>query len=159
MVNANNQTTDFWYEGVALVRITMGVVLIFHGWQLFESHDMKELIALLFDMAIPFAEAMAYTANLVELGGGFFLILGLFTRIITALLFCTFMFNTFVLGDGRIFTENEHPFLLAMISLLFFFTGAGRFSIDYILSVNRREDNNDSGLSVSKKFGRYVSKS
>lgn len=159
MVKASNQTTDFWYDGIALVRITIGVVLIFHGWQLFESHDIKEMAALLPNLAIPFPKVIAYTTSLVQLAGGFFLILGLFTRTITALLFCTFIFMTFILGDGRIFTENEHPFLLAMMSLLFFFTGAGRFSIDYILSLNRKEDNNDGGLSVGKKFGRYVSKS
>jgi putative oxidoreductase len=102
---------------------------------------------------------MAYSGKLIELLGGFFLILGLFTRVITALLFITFVFITFVMGEGRIFTDNQHPFLLSLLSLIFFFTGAGRFSIDYILFINRKEDKKDSNMSVSKRFGRYVSKS
>jgi putative oxidoreductase len=159
MVNTNNQSPGVWYDGIAIVRIMLGVLLIFHGLQLFQTNDMDGFADVLFNMAIPFPEAMAYTGKLVELIGGFFLILGLFTRLITALLFLTFIFITFVMGEGKIFTDNQHPFLLAMISLLFFFTGAGRLSIDYILFINKKEDKKDTGLSVSKRFGRYVSKS
>jgi putative oxidoreductase len=95
----------------------------------------------------------------VELTGGFFLILGLFTRLMTALLFISFMFLSFVMGEGKVFAENQLSFLFGLMSLSFFFTGAGRFSIDYILFVNRKDDHTDSNLSVSKRFGRYVSKS
>jgi hypothetical protein len=63
------------------------------------------------------------------------------------------------MGEGKIFSDNQHPFLLSLLSLMFFFTGAGRLSIDYILFINRKEDKKDSSMSVSKRFGRYVSKS
>jgi putative oxidoreductase len=159
MVNLNNQSPGVWYDGIALVRIAVGVLLVFHGWQVFESHDMNGFADLLFNMSIPFPEAMAYTGKLVELTGGFFLVLGLFTRLMTALLFLTFIFITFVMGEGKFLTDNQLPFLYALISLLFFFTGAGRLSIDYILFINRNDDNKDAGMAVSKRFGRYVSKS
>lgn len=158
MINLN-QSPGVWYDGIALVRIVVGVMLIYHGLQLFETHDMSVFTDLLFNMAIPFPEAMAYTGKLVELMGGFFLILGLFTRVTTVLLFCTFMFITFYLGEGKIFSDNQLPFLFALISLIFFFTGAGRLSIDFILFINRKEDKKENNVSVSKRFGRYVSKS
>jgi putative oxidoreductase len=158
MVNTN-QSPGVWYDGIALVRITVGVMLTIHGWQLFEAHDMNVIADLLFNMSIPFPEAMAYTGKIVELTGGFFLVLGLFTRMMTALLFLAFMFITFVLGEGKILTENQLPFLFALISLVFFFTGAGRLSVDFILFINRKEDNDDGGVAVGKGFGRYVSKS
>lgn len=159
MVNTDNQSPGVWYDGIALVRIALGVLLIYHGWQLFETQDMNSFADILFNMSMPFPEAMAYTGKLVELLGGFFLILGLFTRLVTALLIASFIFITFVMGEGKIFTDNQHPFLLSLLSLMFFFTGAGRLSIDYILFINRKEDKKDSSLSVSKRFGRYVSKS
>lgn len=159
MVNINSQSPGVWYDGIALVRIAVGVMLIFHGWQVFETHDMNGFADVLFNISIPFPEAMAYTGKLVELTGGFFLILGLFTRVMTALLFVTFIFITFVMGDGKFLTDNQLPFLYALISLLFFFTGAGRLSIDYILFINRNEENKDTSMTDSKKFGRYVSKS
>lgn len=158
MININ-QSPGVWYDGIALVRISVGVMLIYHGLQLFETHDMSVFTDLLFNMAIPFPEAMAYTGKLVELMGGVFLILGLFTRLTTALLFFTFMFITFYLGEGKIFSDNQLPFLFGLISLTFFFTGAGRLSIDFILFINRKEERNESSTQVSKKFGRYVSKS
>lgn len=159
MVNTDNQSPGVWYDGIALVRIALGVLLIYHGWQLFETQDMNGFADILFNMSMPFPEAMAYTGKLVELLGGFFLILGLFTRLVTALLIVSFVFITFVIGEGKIFTDNQHPFLLSLLSLMFFFTGAGRLSVDYILFINRKEDKKDSNISVSKRFGRYVSKS
>ena len=152
-----NHSFGFWYDGIALVRIAAGVMLIYHGWQLFERYDMNVFSELLFNMAMPFPEAMAYTGKIVELIGGVFLILGLFTRLMTAILFATFMTITFAVGEGKIFSDNQLPFLYALISLTFFFTGAGRISIDFILFMNRKEDNQE-GVG-SKGFGRYVSKS
>ena len=158
MIHSGNQSSSFWFDGVVLVRIALGVLLIFHGWQLFENEDIRGLGDLLFDMSMPFQQAMAYTEKVIELGGGLLLILGLFTRFVTAVLFLAFMFVTFFVREGRIFTVDQHPFLLALFSLLFFFTGAGRLSADYILFMNRREESHRDAGAVSKKFGRYVSK-
>lgn len=159
MVNANSQSPGVWYDGVALVRIMVGILLIYRGGGLFESQQLSDVSDLLFNMSMPFQEAMSFTTKLVELTGGGFMILGLFTRLMTALLFLSFMFLTFVMGEGKLLAENQLSFLFGMTSLSFFFTGAGRFSIDYILFINRKDDHTDSNLSVSKGFGRYVSKS
>jgi putative oxidoreductase len=159
MVNPNNQSPGVWHDGIALVRMMVGVMLIFHGWQVFATRDMDGFADLLFNMSVPYPAAMAYTGKVVQLTGGFFLILGLFTRLMTVLLFITFIFIAFVLGEGKIFTDNQLPFLYAMMSLLFFFSGAGRLSVDYILFINRKEEKSDSATAVSKRFGRYVSKS
>lgn len=154
-----SQSPGVWYDGIALVRISLGVMLIFRGWQLFETHDMNVISDLLFNMSMPFPEAMAYTGKVIELVCGLFLLLGLFTRFVTALLFLAYLFVTFALGDGRILSDNQLPFLFALMSLVFFFAGAGRLSIDYILFINRKEDKKDTNIAVGKKFGRYVSKS
>lgn len=158
-MNQSFQSSGFWFDGVAIVRIMLGGILIFHGWQLFENQNMDGFADLLFNMSIPFQEAMAYTGKVVELAGGLFLIFGLFTRVMSALLFLNYSVITFVVGTGKIFTVDQHPFLLALFSLLFFFAGAGRISIDYVLFINRKEDNHRSGVPVHKKFGRYVSRS
>src|SRR5688500_2702832 len=105
MVN-QNQSPGVWYDGIAFVRIMVGAMLIVHGLQLFESKDMSVFSDLLFNMAILFPEAMAYSGNIIEFFGGFFLILALFTIIVTALLFVTFIFITFSLGESKIFSHN-----------------------------------------------------
>lgn len=147
-----------WYDGIVIVRMTVGVLLMLDGWRLFENENLRSLADLLFNMSIPFPEAMQYTSGLIGLIGGFFLVLGLFTPAITLLLFASFMATAFMPGDGEIFAANRTSFLLGLIALLFFFTGAGRISIDYILFINRRDTSSDSNLPVSKRFGRYVSK-
>lgn len=159
MTSQNHQSPGFWYDGIAIVRITTGLLLIVHGWQVFEAGDQRLLADLLFKMSLPFPEAMAYTGMIMEVIGGLFLILGLFTRLMAFLLFVIFMLLTFVIGEGRILAENQASFLYAMIALLFLFTGAGRFSTDYILFLNRGDDQKEHGMEVSKRFGRYVSKS
>lgn len=158
MVKLNSQSPRVWFDGIALVRIMVGAMLIYHGLQLFETPDMKGFADLLLKMSVPFPEAMAYTGKLIELVGGFLLILGLFTSLATALLFVTFMFITFFMGEGHFLSDNQPSFLYGMLSLLFFFTGAGRFSVDYILFLNRKDDAKDSNSAMQKRFGQYVSK-
>ncbi len=159
MVNTNAQSTGVWYDGIAIVRIAVGVILMLHGLQLFETEEMNAFAQRLTSLEIPIPLVLVYIGKGIELVGGVFLIIGLFTSLFSTLLFLTFMFITFVMGEGKIFSENQHPFLLAVISLLFFFTGAGRFSLDYVIFINRKEDKKDAGSSaVSKRFGRYVSK-
>lgn len=152
------QLPGVWHDGIAIVRIVVGIMLIFHGWQVFQAHEMEDLRDLLVGMSMPFPAAMPYAGKLIEIGCGVLLILGLFTRVATALLFITFMFITFVVGEGKIFSDNELPFLFALVSLLFFFTGSGRLSIDFVLFANRKEDKKDGAAAVSKQFGRYVTK-
>ncbi len=37
-----------------------------------------------------------------------------------------------VVGDGRIWYEEQHPFLFVLLGIVFFFTGAGKWSFDYL---------------------------
>lgn len=157
MVNTN-QSPGVWYDGIAIIRVIVGILLIFHGLQIFEKEDMGGFADLLTKLSLPYPETVAYTGKLVELIGGIFLVLGLFTRVITAMLFVIFLGITFGLGEGKIFSDNQLPFLFALMFLIFFFAGAGRISIDYILFVNRKEQKKDSTTSINKRFGRYVSK-
>ena len=157
MVNPT-QLPGVWHDGIAIVRIVVGIMLISHGWQVFEEQEMQGFRDLLVGMSMPFPDAMPYVGKLIEIGCGMLLILGLFTRVATAVLFMTFMFITFVMGEGKIFSENQLPFLFALVSLLFFFTGSGRLSIDFVLFANRKEEKKDGASAVSKQFGRYVTK-
>lgn len=158
MTSQNQQSPGFWYDGIAVVRIMTGLLLIAHGWQVFEAGNQHSFTDLPFGISLPFPETMAYAGMLVEIIGGLFLILGLFTRLMAFLLFAIFMFLTFVIGEGRILAENQASFLYALIALVFLCTGAGRLSADYVLFLNRGEDKKEQGMEVSKRFGRYVSK-
>jgi putative oxidoreductase len=35
------------------------------------------------------------------------------------------------MGEGKIFTDSQHPFLFALLAAVFFFNGPGPWSLDY----------------------------
>ena len=84
MVNSN-QAPGLWHDGIAIVRIVVGVMLIFHGWQIFEEQDMQGFADLFVGMSMPYPDAIPYVGKVIEILGGLLLLLGLFTRLATAL--------------------------------------------------------------------------
>jgi uncharacterized membrane protein YphA (DoxX/SURF4 family) len=42
-------------------------------------------------------------------------------------------------GDGKIWYEDQHPFLFVLLAAVFFFTGPGKWSIDYLLFNKKQE--------------------
>ncbi len=119
-----------WDKGFAIVRIVTGMFLIFHGTQAFNAEDMKGYAQWLTDLHFPAPAFMAYAGKACELLGGVCLLLGLFTKLASIFLFVTFCTITFGMGHGKIFTEDQHPFMFAMISLIFLFAGPGPWSLD-----------------------------
>ena len=59
--------------------------------------------------------------------------LGLFTRLAIIPLAITMAIISFGIGKGRIFMEDQHPFLFILLAFVFFFTGPGKWSLDYLL--------------------------
>jgi putative oxidoreductase len=37
------------------------------------------------------------------------------------------------MGHGKIFSDDQHPFLFVLLSLVFFFSGPGKWSMDELL--------------------------
>ena len=119
--------------GLGIVRIFLGAFMIYHGWEVFDQGKMNEYTKWMVDMKLFAPSFMAYLGKTIELIAGIFLILGLLTRIVVIPLAFTMIFICFVLGKGRIFMEDQYPFLFILLCLLFFFTGSGKWSLDKIL--------------------------
>ncbi|MBC6491235.1 DoxX family protein [Flavihumibacter stibioxidans] len=123
-----------WYEpGMAFVRILTGLFMVYHGWEIFNDQKMQDYAKWLTDLHFPYAATMAFVGKAAELLSGFLLTLGLFTRLAVIPLACTMLVITFGMGKGKIFYEDQHPFLFVLISLVFFFAGPGKYSLDHIL--------------------------
>ena len=126
-----------WYhKGLALVRVTTGILMIYHGYEVFLADKMDGYHQWLTELKFPFPSFMAYLGKGAELVGGILLTLGLFTRFAAILLAITMAVVCFGMGDGKFLTNDQHPFLFVLISLLFFFTGAGKYSLDYLFYNN-----------------------
>ncbi len=115
----------------AAVRILTGAFLIYHGTPIFNSEDMAGAAKWMNDdLHMPAATFLAYLGKAVEIIGGTSLMLGLLTRLgalATILVMCGIVFW---MGHGKFWADDQHPFLLAVLGVLFFFGGAGKWGID-----------------------------
>lgn len=119
-----------WPEkGMALVRIILGGLCIYHGQEVFNSELMNSYKT--WDtFKTPYGGFLVYLGKSSELVAGILLSLGLFTRVGALMLMATLLYVTFFVGQGRFWYEDQHPFMFALLGLVFFFYGPGAWSID-----------------------------
>src|SRR5688572_2671483 len=123
-----------WQDaGLAFVRFIIGGFMIYHGWEMFDEEKMKTYLT--WDQFKGFSSPafMVYMGKVAELIAGIFLAVGLFTRLASLVLIFTMLYITFFVGEGRVWYEEQHPFLFVLLGLVFFFTGPGRLSLDHLL--------------------------
>jgi putative oxidoreductase len=117
----------------AIFRIIIGIFMIYHGWEVFSKEPIDTYTGWLTDKHFPAPRFWAYLGKGIELAGGLLLLLGLFTRLATILLMPDMLFIVFVLGHGKIFYEDQYPFLFFLFFGYFFFAGPGKWSLDELL--------------------------
>ena len=104
--------------------------MIYHGWEVFEADKIKEYAGWDSIKSFPAPMALAYLGKLSELIGGILLLLGLFTRLGSIIIMVTMLFIVFVIGHGKIWFEDQYPFLFGLLALVIFFNGPGAWSLD-----------------------------
>jgi putative oxidoreductase len=119
-------------EVLAIVRIIVGLLLVYHGQEVFDSELMKGYAA--WDtFKGSSAHLMVYAGKSSELIAGISLSFGLFTRFGSLLVIGTLSYITFFVGHGKFWYDYQHPFMFVLFGLLFFFTGPGAWSIDGLM--------------------------
>lgn len=114
----------------ALIRIIIGLFLIYHGKEVFEFDKIAEYAK--WDVFKNFSQAywLPFLGKAAELVAGIMLVLVFKTRWASALLVGTMLFIAFFIGHGKVWYEDQHPFLFALFGLQYFFVGAGIWSLD-----------------------------
>lgn len=115
-------------KGLAVVRIIAGVLMAYHGLEVFDRSLMAEYAGWDVIKKLPAPEGMAYLGKGLELVTGLLLALGLFTRLSGLLIMVNMLFICFFIGNGKFWYGDQHPFLFALIGFLFFMTGPGAWS-------------------------------
>ena len=80
--------------------------------------------------SLPAPEIMLYIGKGLEFVTGICFILGLFTRVAALFIAIDMLFICFKVGGGKFWYEDQHPFLFALLALVFFFTGPVKWSLD-----------------------------
>ncbi len=122
--------SPIWFEkGLACIRIVVGLLIIYHGQEMFHQSIMDGYLT--WDVfKIPNGKLLVYAGKSAELLSGILLFLGLFTRIGAVFCIGTLGFVTFVVGHGRFWYEDQHPFMFVLFGFLFLFAGPGAWSLD-----------------------------
>lgn len=116
-------------SGIGILRIIVGLLLVYHGHEVFRPAIMNSY----FDWDMfkePSAKFFVYAGKISELVAGISLTLGFLTRVGALLTIGTFCYITFMVGNGRFWYEDQHPFMFALFGLLFLLTGPGAWSLD-----------------------------
>lgn len=116
--------------GLTIIRISTGLLMAYHGLEIFDRATMEGYLTWDIFKAMPAPAFMIYLGKSLELITGICFIIGLFTRLAATFMMIDMLFICFVVGDGRFYYQDQHPFLFAMIALVYFFTGPGRWSLD-----------------------------
>jgi putative oxidoreductase len=132
MKNSIFTSTRIWENGIAIIRIITGIMMAYHGYELFDSVKMADYGKWMNELHFPMPLLMAFLGKGTEFFGGILLALGLFTRIALIPLSITMLIIPFFMGKGKVFMEDQHPFLFVLLFLIFLFEGAGKWSLDYL---------------------------
>ena len=116
-------------NGVAVIRMIIGLLLIYHGQEVFNPELMKGYTE--WDVFKgPFGKIMVYIGKSTELLSGVLIFFGLLTRVGALLVMGALSYVTFFVGQGRFWYEEQHPFMFVLFGLLLLFTGPGAWSVD-----------------------------
>jgi putative oxidoreductase len=116
-------------KGMAIIRIVLGGLAIYHGQEVFDSELMSSYMT--WDtFKNPYGKFMVYLGKSSELLAGTLLLLGLFTRLGALMLMGTLAYVTFFVGHGKFWYEDQHPFMFVLMGLVFFVHGPGEWSLD-----------------------------
>ena len=131
MVNKLFSPLPLWQDtGLVILRIVTGLLMMYHGWEVFDSTAIKEYTTWDMIKALPAPLILVYLGKGLELVTGICFVLGLFTRISALLMTVNMLFICFKIGNGKFYYQDQHPFLFAMIAMVFFFTGPVKWSLD-----------------------------
>ncbi|MEK6826001.1 MAG: DoxX family protein [Nanoarchaeota archaeon] len=119
-----------------LIRVALGIVFIVHGYmKLFGG--ILGTTGFFSSLGIPTAGFFAIVVAIVEFFGGIAVLLGIFTRIASALIFID-MLVAFILVHGKngfLVSNNgfEFVFVLGLMAVSLIFSGAGKISLDKMI--------------------------
>ena len=117
-------------SGIAFVRVITGLLLVYHGWEVFDATKINEYAGWDSLKNTPPPLLLAYLGKGGELLVGTMLILGLLTRLACLMLVGIMAYIIFLIGHGKIWYDDQHPFLFVLLAVVFFVSGSGKWSLD-----------------------------
>jgi putative oxidoreductase len=118
-------------EALAVIRISVGLMMAHHGLEVFNPELMAGYAKWEVIQKFPFHEHIAYVGKGLEFVTGVAFVLGIFTRISAILMAGNMLFICFFIGNGKFYYDDQHPFLFAVLAILFVFAGPVKWALDF----------------------------
>lgn len=128
-----------WQNGIVLIRLATGILIIMFGKEIFDEKLMLDYAKFLKEGQFPAPLFSAYLAKIIELGGGILLVLGLFTRLIVFPLMITMGIIIWYMSEGNFFNGGTASNFF-LLFLLFFFNGPGTYSLDHLFFDSKKQN-------------------
>src|SRR5215216_1851038 len=111
---SNNMTVAA--RGLAIIRIITGLLMAYHGLEIFDRPLMAGYAGWEMIKILPFPTLLVYLGKGIELVSGLLLTFGLYTRLATLAMAADMLFICFYIGHGKFYYEDQHPFLFALLA-------------------------------------------
>ncbi len=118
---------------IGVIRIITGVLVTYHGLELFDKSIIDKYLSWEKIRNLPAPVVMVYLGKIMELFAGIGLLFGFFTRAASLSLTVVMLFICFYVGKGKFYYDDQHPFLFALMGMLFYYTGPGKLSFDKLI--------------------------
>ncbi len=126
-------TTPDACAGILLLRVFTGTAMMTHGIAKLVG-GMDQFTGFVASLGVPAPHVMAFLAAFAESFGAAFLALGLLTRPAAFMIVCTMSVAIFGALHGQPFAKQELAWLYFFPALLFLLKGAGRWSLDFMIT-------------------------
>ena len=119
--------------GLLVLRVFIGGALLTHGWgKMFGG--LEQFTGFVASLGVPAPSVMAFLAAFAESFGAILLAIGLLTRPAAFLIVATMAVAVFGAHKGAAFSVQEAAWLYLVPALFFLLKGAGKWSVDALLS-------------------------
>lgn len=108
-------------SGLSVIRIIVGLLMVYHGWEVFDIETIKSYTTWDSFKDYSYPLFMAYMGKTSELISGLLLAFGFLTRAACIILMLTMLYVSFFVGNGKIWYEDQHPFMFVLLALVFFY--------------------------------------
>ena len=119
--------------GLLILRVFIGAALLTHGWGKMFG-DLGGFIEGVGKMGFPAPAVLGFLAAFAESFGAILLAVGLLTRPAAFLIVATMAGAALKVHGGQSFGEQEMAWLYLVPALFFLLKGAGKWSLDWIVS-------------------------
>ena len=119
--------------GRLILRVFIGAALLTHGWpKMFGG--LEHFTGFVASLGLPAPHVMAFLSAFAECFGSMFLIAGLLTRPAAFLIVCNMAVAICGAHKGQPFSVQELAWLYLVPALFFLLKGAGKWSLDWLVS-------------------------